>query len=87
MGFFKTLFTGKEETEEEKQEQMAKNQFDVFKYDGIQAQRIGKMDYALECYKRALAIQDDTETRVIYASALMSMDNLEAIATRRRWRR
>lgn len=78
MGFFKTLFTGKEETEEEKQEQMAKNQFDVFKYDGIQAQRIGKMDYALECYKRALAIQDDTETRVIYANALMSMDNLEA---------
>ena len=78
MGFFKTLFTGKEESEEEKQEQQMKNQFDVFKYDGIQAQRIGKMDYALECYKRALAIQDDTETRVIYANALMSMDNLEA---------
>ncbi|MBO4565146.1 MAG: tetratricopeptide repeat protein [Bacteroidaceae bacterium] len=80
MGFFKTLFTGKEETEEEKQEQKVKNQFDVFKYDGIQAQRIGRMDYALECYKRALDLQDDTETRMIYANALMSMDNLEAAA-------
>ena len=80
MGFFKTLFTGKEETEEEKQEQKVKNQFDVFKYDGIQAQRIGKIDYALECYKRALDLQDDTETRMIYANALMSTDNLEAAA-------
>lgn len=80
MGFFKTLFTGKEETEEEKQEQKVKNQFDVFKYDGIQAQRIGQIDYALECYKRALDLQDDPETRMIYANALMSKDNLEAAA-------
>ena len=78
MGFFKSLFTGKEETEEEKQEQQKQNQFDVFKYDGIQAQRIGKIDYALECFRRALDLQDDTETRVIYANALIAKDDLEA---------
>lgn len=78
MGFFKSLFTGKEETEEERQEQQKQNQFDVFKYDGIQAQRIGKIDYALECFRRALDLQDDTETRVIYANALIAKDDLEA---------
>ena len=77
MGFFKTLFTGKEESEEEKQEQQKKNQFDVFKYDGIQAQRIGKLDYALECYRRALELEDDLETRIIYANALVSANELE----------
>ena len=77
MGFFKTLFTGKEESEEEKQEQQKKNQFDVFKYDGIQAQRIGKLEYALECYRRALELEDDLETRIIYANALVSANELE----------
>ena len=77
MGFFKTLFTGKEESEEEKQEQQKKNQFDVFKYDGIQAQRIGKLEYALECFRRALELQDDMETRLIYANALVSANDLE----------
>ena len=77
MGFFKTLFTGKEESKEEKQEQQKKNQFDVFKYDGIQAQRIGKLEYALECYRRALELEDDLETRIIYANALVSANELE----------
>ena len=77
MGFFKTLFTGKEETAEEKREQQEKNQFDVFKYDGIQAQRMGRTDYAIECYKRALDLKDDIETRVAYANALISKNNLE----------
>ena len=77
MGFFKTLFTGKEESEEEKQEQQKKNQFDVFKYDGIQAQRIGKLEYALECFRRALELRDDMETRLIYANALVSANDLE----------
>jgi len=77
MGFFKTLFTGKEETEEEKNEQQRKNQFDVFKYDGIQAMRIGRVDYAAECFRRALDLQDDVETRVHYANLLMSHNNPE----------
>ena len=50
----------------------------MFKYDGIQAQRIGKIDYALECFRRALDLQEDTETRVIYANALIAKDDLEA---------
>lgn len=77
MGFFKTLFTGKEETEEEKKEQRQKNDFDMFKYDGIQAARMGRLDYAMECFERALAIHDDSETRRYYANALLRDNDIE----------
>lgn len=78
MGFFKTLFTGKEETEEEKKEQEQKNQFDVFKYDGIQALNIHQTDYAIACFQHALDIQDDNETRQYYANALLANDETDA---------
>ena len=77
MGFLRTLFTGREETEEEKQEHEEKAQFDVFKYDGIQALRIGQVDYAIACFEHALDIQDDTETQQYYADALLHKGNIE----------
>lgn len=81
MGFFKTLFTGHEETEEEKLQQKKQNQFDVFKYDGIQALNIHQTDYAIACFEHALEIQEDNETRQYYVKALLSNDNTdEAIA-------
>lgn len=54
-----------------------KDDFSMFKYDGIQAMRIGRLDYAMECFERALAIQDDVETHQFYARALISTNNLE----------
>lgn len=54
-----------------------KDEFSMFKYDGIQAMRIGRLDYAMECFERALAIQDDIETRQFYARALISTNDLE----------
>lgn len=77
MGFLKTLFTGREETEEEKQEHEEKAQFDVFKYDGIQALRIGKVDYAIACFEHALDIKDDVETQQYYADALLRKGDIE----------
>ncbi len=77
MGFFKTLFTGKEETEEEKQEQKKENDFDVFKYDGVKAMQIGKVDYAIACFDRALQIKDDVETHRFYANALLQKNDIE----------
>ncbi len=77
MGFFKTLFTGKEETEEEKKEQKERNDFDVFKYDGIENLRIGRTDYAIACFDRALAIHDDAETHRFYANALLRKNDIE----------
>lgn len=77
MGFFKTLFTGKEDTEEEKVEQKKESDFNVFKYDGIQAFRMGQFDYAIACFERALDIHDDCETQRYYANALLSKNDIE----------
>lgn len=54
-----------------------KDDFNMFKYDGVQAMRIGRLDYAIECFERALAIRDDNETHQFYAQALIASDDLE----------
>lgn len=62
MGFFKSFFSGKPASaEEEKQKNIQKN-FEIFKYDGMRAQRMGRADYAIQCYTEALALQEDFET-------------------------
>lgn len=78
MGFLKKLFTGKDDTEEEKQE---KN-FDILKYDGIKAiSSCGcNIDYAIACFNRALDIKDDTETRTYLAKAHMAKGDLQEAA-------
>lgn len=62
--FFKSLFSStksKETSEESKRKNDEKN-FDILKYDGIRAQRIGKTAYAIKCYSEALNIKEDFET-------------------------
>lgn len=62
MGFFKSFFSSKPATpEEEKQKNIQKN-FEIFKYDGMRAQRMGRADYAIQCFTEALALQEDFET-------------------------
>lgn len=77
MGFFKMLFTGKEETEEEKKENKNKRDFDILKYDGIQALKIGKHQYAIACLQRALNIEDDLEARTYLATAFTMTDSFD----------
>ena len=36
--------------------------FEIFKYDGLRAQRMGRPDYAVKCFTEALAIQEEFET-------------------------
>ena len=76
MGFFKLLFGGQEVTpEEEKQNAEARN-FDLLKYDGVKALRIGRADYAVKCFREALKIQDDLETRDYLSQALIRTGEL-----------
>ena len=68
MGFFKSFFSGKTSNpEEEKQKNKQKN-FEIFKYDGMRAQRMGRADYAIKCFTEALALQEDFETMLFGAS-------------------
>lgn len=71
MNIFKALFGGKTETTEEKQQNEEKKNFDIFKFDGVKAAKMGKYDYAVKCYKEALRIKEDLEVRDYLAQALM----------------
>lgn len=61
MGLFTSLFGGKKDSGNEKEKNDKKN-FDILKYDGIRAMRIGKLTYAIKCLEEATAIQEELET-------------------------
>ena len=77
MGFWKSLFGGDTETpEEEKKNAEAKN-FDLLKYDGVKALRMGQTEYAEKCFREALKIQDDMEVHDYLSQTLIRLGNLE----------
>ena len=77
MGFFKSFFSGKPANpEEEKQKNNQKN-FEIFKYDGMRAQRMGRADYAIKCFTEALALQEDFETMDYLAQVYIQSNELD----------
>jgi len=77
MGLWKSLFGGGEQTaEESKQKEEAKN-FDILKFDGIRASRIGRLDFALRCFDEALKLKEDFETLGYQSSTLIRLNRLE----------
>lgn len=60
--FFKSFFSGKSETPENEKQKNDKKNFEIFKYDGLRAQRMGRVDYAMKCFTEALAITEEFET-------------------------
>ena len=56
--FLKSLFFG--ETDESEETKLNRN-FDVLKYDGIKALKIGKNTYAIRCFNEALKLKEDVE--------------------------
>lgn len=77
MGFWKSLFTGKDETPEESIQKEEEKNFDIFKFDGVRAQRMGRLDYALRCYDEALNLKEDFETLSYKSTTLIAMNRLE----------
>ncbi len=77
MGIFKSFFSGKaENTAEEQQKNLRKN-FELFKYDGMRAGRMGRLDYAVKCFNEALALQDDFETMGYLAQTYIQTNQLQ----------
>lgn len=87
--FFTSLFSSRTSASDvPAAEQSTKNNskhFDILKYDGVRAQKIGKLDYAIRCYKEALLLNEDAETLNylvnVYAQKGM-IDEAEEITTR-----
>ena len=80
MGFLSSLFGGNKDAESKK-----KKDFDILKYDGIRAQRIGKLTYAIKCFKEAIEIQEDLETMNHLSTTYIQMNQMEealAVMTR-----
>ena len=85
MGFLKTLFGGREESPEEKAEKRREREFDVLKYDGVRARKIGEVKYAIRCFREALALRNDTETASYLAVALLSNWLKKPVALWQNW--
>lgn len=78
MGIFSSIFSSKksEETTESKQKENQKN-FDILKYDGVRALRMGRTDYAVKCFTEALHLQKDFETMHFLTTAYTMLQELE----------
>ena len=59
-----------------KKELKASGYFDILKYDGVRAQKMGKLVYAIKCFTEALNIQEDFETMSYLVSAYTMANDL-----------
>ncbi|MDH6306249.1 tetratricopeptide (TPR) repeat protein [Parabacteroides sp. PF5-5] len=80
--FFKSLFSSAKTEETSGTNSKAdKKNFEIFKYDGIRAQRIGQTGYAIKCFTEALAIKEDPETMSYLVTAYVGSHEFdEALA-------
>lgn len=75
--FLKSFFTGKTEDPKEEKDKNNQKNFELFKFDGLRAQRIGQAEYAVKCFNEALAIQEDFETLSYLATTQIQLGKLD----------
>lgn len=75
--FFKSFFSGKSDTPENEKQKADQKNFEIFKYDGLRAQRMGRPDYAVKCFTEALAIEEDFETMGYLSQIYIQMTELD----------
>lgn len=68
--FFSSLFSSSAVAEETGGiSKSNRKKFDILKYDGIRAQKIGQLPYAIKCFTEALTIVEDFETMISLVGA------------------
>lgn len=83
MGFLSSLFKKDKAQEADKEvtpqvpKDQEENNFDLFKYDGVRAGRIGKTAYAILCFQKALEIKEDYEVLGLLAQTYAQTGQLE----------
>jgi len=76
--FFKSLFSSsKAATPEEEKSKNDQKNFDILKYDGVRAQKIGQVAYAIKCFTGALKLQEDFETMTYLVAAYTTANKAE----------
>lgn len=80
MGFWNALFGGKELSPEDEKKLQEAKKFDLMKYDGVKAMKIGQAGYAVRCFREALKLKEDLELHDYLSQALIRVGELgEAI--------
>lgn len=77
MGFFKSLFGVGNESDKQSKTDDKQRQFDVLKYDGVRALRMGQIDIAVNCLEHAIQLQDDLEVCDYLSQALLHQGRLD----------
>jgi tetratricopeptide (TPR) repeat protein len=77
MGFFSSLFSSSSASPEEEKARKDEQNFDVLKYDGIRAAKIGQLKYAAKCFENALELRNDFETKGHLVGIYTAMDRPE----------
>ena len=77
MGFLKSLLGLGGADATAKNDDNKSKEFDVLKYDGVRALRMGQNDYAVKCFEHALQIHDDLETCDYLSQAYLRLGDLE----------
>ena len=77
MGLLNFLFNSSKQQSKNKARDEKEKQFDVLKYDGVRALRSGQVNYAVDCFRHALAIKDDMETMDYFSLALVRSGELQ----------
>lgn len=78
--FLKSLFGTKNTMEKEEPAKEAERKFDILKYDGVKALKMGKTGYAVRCFKEALNFREEAETLEYLAMAYIQQgENNDAI--------
>lgn len=77
MSIFKSLFGENDKTPETQKEKNDKKNFDILKYDGMRALRMGRLPYAIKCFEEAIAIEDDMETLSMLVTAYTQSNRLD----------
>lgn len=79
--FFTSLFSSTVEETTDGLSKSDRKKFDILKYDGVRAQKIGKFAYAIKCFTEAIAIDEDLETMSYLVGAYtMTHEYEEALA-------
>ena len=68
--FIKSIFSTSNEANEDQND---KN-FEILKYDGIKALRIGETQYAVKCFTEAIALKKDYECNIWLSNSYLQLD-------------
>ncbi len=77
MSIFNSLFGRNEQSPEAEKEKNDKKRFEILKYDGIRAQRMGELPYAIKCFEEAVVLIDEPETLNLLAIAYTQANRLD----------